>query len=306
MIVTVTANPALDITYRMDELHLGESHRVQEVHAVGGGKGVNVASVLHLLGYEVALTGPLGGPTGESIARELRARGLDPGAFVAFDGDSRRTVNVVAAQRSTMLNEPGPVLDPTVWEALAARVAELIVAPGPAVLVLSGSLPPGAPEDLYGRLIRATGPGTATIVDATGPALLHACACSPTLVKPNLAELSAATGRDDPLAGAAELRRHGAGDVLVSAGPEGVMWLPAAGPPIRARLDTVLSGNPTGAGDALTAAMAAGIVDGLDPVETLRRGVAWSAAAVLHPLAGHIDPATAADLSPHVVLEEIA
>lgn len=306
MIVTVTGNPALDITYTLDQLRLGESHRVERYDVRAGGKGINVASVLRRCGYEAAATGPLGGATGQVIAADLRARGIDPGPFVSFDGESRRTVNLLTGGAATMLNEAGPVVDPAAWDALERRVGELLTGPGPAVLVLAGSLPRQAPADTYARLLRAAGPDTVTIVDTSGPALGRACQERPTLVKPNRAELAETTGRDDPLLGARELRRRGAEHVIVTDGPRGFILVPADGPPIRARLTTLLAGNPTGAGDALAAALASTAFDGLDMLAAVRRAAAWSAAAVLQPLAGEVDPLKATELLPHVVLEEIA
>lgn len=306
MIVTVTANPALDITYTLDHLRLGESQRPTTQRAVAGGKGINVASVLGCFGYETTAVGLLGGLTGDTIRADLVRRGIDPGHFVPCADSTRRTVNIVSDGVSTLLNETGPRIDAATWAALEEAVAALLTRPGPHVLVLSGSLPPGAGEDSYARLIRAAGPDTQTIVDAVGGPLLQACVANPTLVKPNRAELAASTGREDLLAGAHDLRRRGAENVLVTDGAKGVVYVPADGPSYRAWLDAPLAGNPTGAGDAFAAALAAGLADGYDPVSQLRRGVAWSAAAVLEPVAGAADPERAAELLPHVCIKEIA
>lgn len=305
MIVTVTANPALDITYTLDHLRLGESQRPTTQRAVAGGKGINVASVLLGFGYDVRATGVLGGLSGEFIRADLTARGIDPSCFMASAGATRRTVNIVSDGVSTLLNETGPTIDPPTWTRLEQTVAELMADPRGTALVLSGSLPPGAGEDSYARLVAAAGPDAATIVDAEGPALLRACAAHPTIVKPNRAELAATAGRDDLLTGAHDLRRRGAENVLVTDGPRGIVFVPADGPSYRAWLDAPLAGNPTGAGDAFAAALASGLADGCDTVDLLRRGIAWSAAAVLAPIAGTADPDRAAELLPHVRIEEI-
>ena len=71
MILTVTCNPAVDVTYQVDRLAVGEVHRVATVHERPGGKGVNVARVLHALGHDVVVTGLAGGGTGTDIRRDL-------------------------------------------------------------------------------------------------------------------------------------------------------------------------------------------------------------------------------------------
>ncbi|GAB77963.1 tagatose 6-phosphate kinase [Austwickia chelonae] len=305
MIVTVTANPALDITYRLDEFHPGHSHRIEQVAARAGGKGINVAAVLRDFGYPVTATGVLGGATGRLIAEDLRVRGLDPDDFVPFDGENRRTVNVLTPEKATMLNEAGPLLDTGSWTSLERRTHRLLARPGPAVLVISGSLPPGADDTCYARLLHSCGEHVVRIVDVGGSALLAACTERPDLVKPNRIELAAATGLDDPVAGAEELLRHGARQVVVSDGERGILLVRPERPPVRAYLDAPLSGNPTGAGDALAAAFAAAAVDGRAFGEALRRAVTWSAAAVLSPVAGCVDPERADGMLTHVVIEEI-
>ncbi|MCA0437673.1 MAG: hexose kinase [Actinobacteria bacterium] len=306
MIVTVTANPALDITYTLDHLRLGQSHRPLSQRAVAGGKGINVASVLRCFGYDCAAVGLLGGRTGDAIRADLAARGMDPAHFVPAPGSTRRTVNIVSDGVSTLVNEAGPTVDEQSWGRLERHVRELLARPGAHVLVIAGSLPPGLGEDVYARLVGIAGPDVPTVVDAVGAPLLRACSTGATLVKPNRAELAASTGRDDLLAGAHDLRRRGADNVVVTDGADGVVFVPEDGPSYRARLDAPLAGNPTGAGDAFAAAAATGLLDGSDPIALLRRGVAWSAAAVLAPVAGQVDPERAAELLAHVRIEEIA
>jgi fructose-1-phosphate kinase PfkB-like protein len=148
--------------------------------------------------------------------------------------------------------------------------------------------------------------GAATIVDTSGASLLPALAAGPDLAKPNLAEIAEAVGVADPVAGAARLRRTGARDLVISAGRDGLMLLPTRGPAWRGRLAEPLRGNPTGAGDAAVAALAAGLATGMPSQDLVRAAVAWSAAAVLQPVAGHLDPADIDRLNDHVLIEEFA
>ena len=306
MILTVTANAALDITYDVPHLQRHASHRVGRVRQRAGGKGVNVASVLAALGHEVLATGLAGGGVGGELRADLDVRGI-PHDFVEVAGASRRTVNVVSVDEgdATIFNEPGPEIAPAEWRRLLARLEELLAEHEVSVLVASGSLPPGVPVDGYAQVVRAgRRAGVRTILDAEGEPLLAALAAGPDVVKPNRHELRAATGAEVLLAGAAALQRNGARDVVVSDGPRGLLLVPTTGPVLRGRLGEALGGNPTGAGDALVAGLAAGLSDDDGWHGILARGVAWSAAAVLQPLAGQVDPGDLDRLSRLVRIEE--
>ena len=285
MVLTVTLNAALDVTYELEHVEWGEANRVGRVHARAGGKGINVARTLQQLGREALVCGPAGGPTGDAVRADLDTAGL-PHALSPLGGESRRTVAVVSRGHghTTLLSEPGPELAANEWEALhgevAARAATVEWA------VLSGSVPPGAPEDVYGILAATCAEqGAQAVVDASGPALVAALAARPAIVKPNARELAQALGREvdgtaDALDGAEELRRRGARAVVVSLGEHGACAITDEG----AWHATVprTEGNPTGAGDALVAFLVDGALRGLPWPERLRRaararGPSWRA-----------------------------
>jgi tagatose 6-phosphate kinase len=300
MILTVTLNAALDVTYRVAALVPGGSHRVEDVRSRAGGKGVNVARVLASFGHDVVVTGLTGGTAGAEIHADLRRAGLAD-EMVDVDGESRRTVNVVAGGDATIFNEPGPHLPGSAWAGFRARFAEL--AARAAVVVLSGSLPPTLPVDAYAELVRLA-TGAETIVDADGVPLRAALGATPGVVTPNAAELTAATGHRHPAAAIEALRAAGARTVVATFGADGLV---ASGPGIalRARPPSRIAGNPTGAGDACVAALAAGCAAGAPWPERLRDAVAWSAAAVAAEAAGDVDIATCRRIHPEVIVEEI-
>ncbi|MEP6649914.1 MAG: hexose kinase [Lapillicoccus sp.] len=303
MILTVTLNPALDVSYAIDALVPHGSHRVRSVTERAGGKGVNVASVLHAMGVPAVALVLAGGAAGRAIAADLADRGV-PHEVVPCAGESRRTVNVVSAETgdATIFNEPGPSVTDAEVDAVVARV-RAHVAGGTAVVAICGSLPRGADADAYGRLvIAARQAGALTLVDAEGEALSAACAAGADVATPNRAELLAATGTDEESAGVDVLRELGVGAVLVSAGPEGMRVVLADGHLLVARPGERLRGNPTGAGDAAAAAVAAGLAAGRDWPEIIGDTVAWSGAAVLRPVAGEVDPGDVARLRPAVTV----
>ncbi|GAA2441447.1 1-phosphofructokinase family hexose kinase [Agromyces soli] len=292
MIVTVTPNPALDLTWRAERVVPGGSHRVDAALARAGGKGVNVARVAHAQGAEVLAVTTAGGPVGEEFASELRASGV-PHRLVPVAAETRRSAAIVdETLGDTMIfNERGTSPSPAEWAALLHEVQAAL--PGAGVLVVSGSLPRGADPGLVPRLLGlAAERGLPVVVDVSGPAMLAAAAAGAALLKPNRAELADATGLDDPVDGARELLRLGARRVLCSLGAEGLLLIRADAPPLRARLPEPLAGNPTGAGDAAVAAAAVLLHDDpdVDDERLLVAAASWSAAAVLAPGAGEISP----------------
>ncbi|HET8658756.1 MAG TPA: hexose kinase [Micromonosporaceae bacterium] len=303
MIVVVAANPALDVTYAVDALKPGTSHRVRTVTQRAGGKGVNVARVLSGLGHSTVVVGLAGGVTGHQLRAELDAEHLRH-RFVPLVGETRRTVTVVAGGDATVFNEPGPVVDGVAWDALVEGVARALGG-GATGLVCSGSLPPGAPAGSYAALVRlARDQRIPVVVDAEGMPLLAAARAGADLVKPNAAELAATTGVASHIQAAQVLRGAGAGSVAVSLGADGMLAVTGQGA-WRVRLPRRLAGNPTGAGDAAAAAFVAGMASGQAWVDMLRHAVALSAAAVLAPVAGSVDVVAYHGLLPDVHVEEI-
>ncbi|MFR9675991.1 1-phosphofructokinase family hexose kinase [Streptomyces sp. TR06-5] len=317
MILTVTLNAALDVTYRVPRLEPHGSHRVREVQERPGGKGLNVARVLAALGHDTVVTGFTGGRTGEAVRRLLAAdtAGSDrPGhlgdALLPVGGSTRRTLAVVddATGDTTQLNEPGPHITREEWTGFLTGCRELLAgARGTCrALALCGSLPPGVPVGAYGTLVReARNAGVPVVLDTSGEPLRRGLAARPELVKPNVAELAGITGTNEPLHAAREARRRGAQEVVASLGAEGLIALTAEGT-WRAAPPRPLAGNPTGAGDSAVAGLLAGLVEGLPWPQRLARAVAVSAATVSAPAAGEYDPAVYTDLLEKVVVTEEA
>ena len=156
-------------------------------------------------------------------------------------------------------------------------------------VVAAGSLPAGLSCYAYAEVVSAAHRhGRLCLVDAAGAAPLAAVEAGADVVKPNQAELAEATGADDPWEGARDLCRRGAGRVVVSRGPDGVVTVTPDGEAYAVRLRKPLSGNATGAGDAAAGAIVAGLSTGRPWAEIEREAVGWSAAAVLAPVAGEL------------------
>ncbi|MFF7369197.1 1-phosphofructokinase family hexose kinase [Streptomyces tricolor] len=292
MILTVTLNTALDITYRVRSLRPHASHRVSEVVERPGGKGVNVARVLAALGHEVTLTGFAGGPTGE-VLREALASTPGPvvDALLPVSGATRRTIAVVdeLTGDTTQLNEPGPQITPAEWGTFLDRYDALVR--GASAVALCGSLPPGVPVGAYANLVRtARSAGVPVLLDTSGEPLRRGVAARPDVIKPNADELAELTGSHEPLRATQDARRRGAGAVVASLGAQGLLALTPEGR-WRAVPPAPEHGNPTGAGDAAVAGLLSGLLDQLPWPDRLIRAVALSAATVRSPAAGDFDRA---------------
>ena len=290
MILTVTPNPAIDLTYRVDALEVGETHRVAAPAVRAGGKGLNVARVVAQTGGAAFALTTAGGAPGLRLADDLEAAGL-PSELVPVSAPTRSSVAIVdeGSGTTTIFNETGGALEASEWTALREAVERLAV---PATVVVgSGSLPPGAPDAFYADLVEvARRRGVPSVIDATGLPLLAAAEAGADVLKPNRRELAETVRTDDPVDGARALLAAGAKLVLVSLGADGMLAV-SAGAVASARLPQPLSGNATGAGDAAVAAVATALASGItDPAALVRRATAWSAAAVVAPLAGELAP----------------
>jgi tagatose 6-phosphate kinase len=297
MIGVVCLNPALDITHHVAAVDWAGVNRPSAVHTRPGGKGLNVARTVHALGADVLVLGLAGGVTGAGVETALAGLSV-PAHWTRIAGETRRTFTVVDRETggAALFNEPGPRVSDGEFAEFSVRYKEVLE--GCAAVVLSGSLPPGVPEDAYAGLISlASAAGVPVVLDTHGAALRHGAAAGPAIVKPNLAELAAITGR--PLAGAGrpavaaaarELRELGADAVVASLGADGLHVAAADSMWWAAPLDPV-AGNPTGAGDAVVAALAHGLVLGRPWDVQLRYAVAAGAAVAMAPVAGEFSVA---------------
>ncbi|MFI5934601.1 1-phosphofructokinase family hexose kinase [Actinoplanes sp. NPDC051494] len=264
MIITVTLNPALDLTYTVDALVPHGTHRVSSVAERPGGKGLNVAAVLHSLGEPVLATGLLGGTTGGRVSALLAVHGV-PNSFVSIAGETRRTVAVADGVDATGFWEPGPTVSEREWTTFLERFGQLVGETD--VVAFSGSLPPGVPVDGYATLIRlASAAGAATVLDTSGDALRLGLAASPDLAKPNaheLAELLAAHRATSPgVLGARETKSPHS--VAVSqGGPDAIEREVRAASEVRAAKGEAVGGRTAGdwvAADVLVSGVGAVVV----------------------------------------------
>ncbi|UOZ05560.1 1-phosphofructokinase family hexose kinase [Amycolatopsis sp. WQ 127309] len=296
-ILTVTLNPAIDVTYRVPRLEIGETVRVPGVRIRAGGKGVNVAAVARSLGSDSLVLGLTQILEPDEFRAGLDRLGLPHRLVPALDS-VRRTVAVVEDDgTTTSLQEHGPAAAAGA-EIGIQRVLRTELVTGAGAVVVSGSVPPGLDADVPARLVAlATAVGVPVIADVSGPAL-RAVATAGAVLMPNRDELGELLGAPvrspgDVVAAGRHLVRDGAAALVATLGEEGAVAVTPGGD-WSVRPFTRVTGNPTGAGDAAAAALArhlaaAGEVSGVDWPTALADVVATAAAAVLRPVAGEVD-----------------
>lgn len=278
MILCVNPNAAIDKTAIVNSFRLNAIHRPQQVLALPGGKGCNVARALHTLGGDAVVTGWVGGFAGQFIEAGLQREGIQT-AFVHTEAESRTCLSILDREHNTLteLYEKGaPVTDDNV-DALRERFRGLIA--DAEAVVMSGSLPAGAPPDLYRQLAAiAADANVPVMLDSSGAALRYGLEARPALIKPNateFAELAGHTITDEAeLADAARSFsvQYGA-RVVVSLGAEGV--LAADGNDCwRARPPQWEIVSAVGSGDCMMAGITRALTQGQSFSEALRSGVA--------------------------------
>ena len=291
-ILTLTLNPALDLTVRLARLEPGEVNRSEAMLTHAAGKGVNVAQVLADLGHDVSVGGFLGEANPQAFDALISRRGFGD-AFVRVPGETRSNIKIAEQDgRVTDINAPGPLVSEEAQKALLERV--VMIGPQFDAVVVAGSLPRGvSPQWFQGLLQQLKGLGLKVALDTSGEALRVGLQAGPWLVKPNTEELAEAV--DNAADAISQLHRQGVEHVVVSDGAAGVTWYrPTAA--LHATPPKVTVASTVGAGDSLLAGMLHGLLSGDTPQQTLRRATAIAAMAVTQIGFGISDDAQLAHL----------
>ena len=285
-IATLTMNPALDLSTAADQVLPEHKLRCEQPRYHPGGGGINVARAVVRLGGDAVAVYPAGGPPGDLIDLLMEQEQV-PRRVVGVPGWTRESITV--REQSTGAHFrfvlPGTALPATAQAQCLAALASLD--PGPAFVVVSGSLPPGTAADLLERVSAGcTHSGARLVVDMSGAPLrrVHGAA----LMKASLSELSGLVDRpletpDARLAAARQVVEQGRAEVLVlSLGAEGALLVT----PQTARRFTAPSVpvcSTVGAGDAMLAGVLVGLTEGRGLASAVGFGVAAGSASLLHP-----------------------
>ncbi len=308
-VLTVTLNPALDLTVQLPFLRLGEVNRSESLQVHAAGKGLNVAQVLADLGHQLTVTGFLGESNPQAFEQLFGARGFTD-EFVRVAGETRSNLKLAETDgRVTDINGPGLAVSEAQCDELLARLQRL--APAHDLVVVAGSLPRGIDSQWFFQLLNSLKAlGVRVALDTSGVALRDGLATRPWLIKPNEEELAEARGVDLSgssalLAEARRLQGEGIEHVVISQGADGVSWF-TADAALHAQPPKVQVISTVGAGDSLLAGMLHGLLVGWPAERTLAHATAIAAQAVGQVGFGITDTAQLAELQAAVRLQPLS
>lgn len=296
MIVTITMNPSIDISYPLDALKIDTVNRTDLVTKTAGGKGLNVTRVIHDLGGDVLATGVLGGFHGAFIASELKKAGIKQ-AFTPIKEESRDSIAILHEGNQTEILETGPTVSKEEQTSFFETFKELLRQAS--IVTISGSLAKGFPIDFYQKIVQAAHEQKVKVLaDTSGESLRKVLEGEqkPYLIKPNLEELEALVKDTFSLEDLAKLQTalaqplfDGIEWVIVSLGKAGAI-AKYHGRFYRVTIPTIQAVNPVGSGDATIAGLAYGISQAMEPEELLRMGMAAGMANAQERTTGQVDP----------------
>jgi 1-phosphofructokinase/tagatose 6-phosphate kinase len=312
LILTVTLNAAIDRTVAVPNFQLGHRHRAVESRTFAGGKGVNVARALKLLGRPVIATGLAGGATGTRILEGLAEESI-LNDFTRIEGESRTNLAVVdpTSGEQTEINERGPEVRAEEMDRFIETL--LYLAQGANLCVLAGSVPPAVDPAVYARLIgelrRLDVPA---VLDTEGEPMRLGLRAEPAVVAPNVSEAEEAVGHefndaDDVALGLAGLLEMGAREAVITreAGCVAIVVDDGARRRYEVEIEPLEPVSAVGSGDCFLAGYVAARYEGGTPAECLAHGVACGAESTQHFGAGSLDPRAVERLLPRVEVREL-
>jgi len=308
----VGANPAIDKRARCAQFRLHGVNRLVDVAAEPGGKAAHVAMALRALGEQPVWLGFAGGGSGRELLAGLDALGIKT-QVVETQQPTRTNLEVLDdAGMATEILEPGGHISSEELDHFRSSCHQAFAQMTGGYVLVSGSLPPGAPSDLYGELVRSARlAGCRTFVDTSGEALKSALEQKPDFVKPNREEGESLTGEaiaDMPAARKtlSEFLARGARSVALSLGKEGLLWCSVENEHVvYAHHPTVEARSSVGSGDATVAGFASALARKFEPEATARWAAACGAANCLASSPGRIKLADVQRMAKAVRVETI-
>lgn len=278
MIIAAGLSPAWQQILEVDSLQVGEVNRCQSAHWSASGKVINVGIAVRHLGISCESIFSAGGYTRELIEADLTQLQV-PCRILDQQSPTRICTTVLdrSTGQTTELVENATAVSAEEVSAFADEYRNYVSSAD--VVVLTGSLPTGAPATLYHDLLADT--DCPVILDARGPELEAALMQSPFLVKPNLEELEqtlarSLTSTDQMIKGMQEINQRGATWVVISQGKD-ALWATSEQQVYRFTPAKAKVVNPIGCGDSLAAGIACGIHEGRSVPDAIRWGMASAA-----------------------------
>ena len=309
MILTVTMNPSIDISYPLDELKIDTVNRVVDVTKTAGGKGLNVTRVLSEFGDPVAATGLVGGKLGEYLLENIG--GDVKKHFYTIAGETRNCIAILHGDNQTEILEKGPKIQEKEGQGFLGHFKELLNLVD--VVAISGSLPAGLPVDYYANLVHlANQAGKPVVLDCSGAALQAVLESDhkPTVIKPNNEELSQLLGREisedleELKAVLQEPLFEGIEWIIVSLGANGAFakhWDTF----YKVDIPKIQVVNPVGSGDSTVAGISSGLFHKESDQDLLKKANVLGMLNAQEKMTGHVNMSNYQTLFNQLTVKEV-
>lgn len=309
MILTVTMNPSIDISYPLDELKIDTVNRVVDVTKTAGGKGLNVTRVLSEFGDPVAATGLVGGKLGEYLLENIG--GDVKKHFYTIAGETRNCIAILHGDNQTEILEKGPKIQEKEGQGFLGHFKELLNLVD--VVAISGSLPAGLPVDYYTNLVHlANQAGKPVVLDCSGAALQAVLESDhkPTVIKPNNEELSQLLGREisedleELKAVLQEPLFEGIEWIIVSLGANGA-FAKHGDTFYKVDIPKIQVVNPVGSGDSTVAGISSGLFHKESDQDLLKKANVLGMLNAQEKMTGHVNMSNYQTLFNQLTVKEV-
>lgn len=309
MILTVTMNPSIDISYPLDELKIDTVNRVVDVTKTAGGKGLNVTRVLSEFGDPVAATGLVGGKLGEYLLENIG--GDVKKHFYTIAGETRNCIAILHGDNQTEILEKGPKIQEKEGQGFLGHFKELLNLVD--VVAISGSLPAGLPVDYYANLVHlANQAGKPVVLDCSGAALQAVLESDhkPTVIKPNNEELSQLLGREisedleELKAVLQEPLFEGIEWIIVSLGANGA-FAKHGDTFYKVDIPKIQVVNPVGSGDSTVAGISSGLFHKESDQDFLKKANVLGMLNAQEKMTGHVNMSNYQTLFNQLTVKEV-
>lgn len=297
MILTVTMNPSVDLSYKLDDFILDRVNRISNVNKTPGGKGLNVTRVVSLTGNEVLATGVIGGKLGEYVIEKMEDKNIESD-FYRINGETRNCIAILHNGNQTEILESGPTLTDEECENFLSHFKKILSERDISILSISGSLPSGCTADIYKEMISIANKNNIPVVlDTSGQTLLEILEDDElkiSIIKPNKEEILEIEGMDtttefnDWEEILSNQRYRNVDWVVISLGGKGA-YAKHREISYRVNIPKIVVVNPVGSGDATIAGLAVGLLKKMSDINLLKTAMTCGILNTLEDITGHIN-----------------
>lgn len=297
MILTVTMNPSVDVSYKLDNFNLNQVNRISNVSKTPGGKGLNVSRVASLAGNEVLATGVIGGKIGEYIVEKLGNTNIES-SFYRINGETRNCIAILHDKNQTEILESGPTLTEEECKGFLSHFRKILSQSNITILSISGSLPRGCTPNLYKEMIKiANEKSIPVVLDTSGKTLLEILEDDDlkiSVIKPNKEEILEIEGIDtstkikdwEKLVN--NHRYKNVDWIVISLGSKGA-YAKHREVSYSVNIPKISVVNPVGSGDATVAGLAIGLEKKMTDIDLLKTAMTCGILNAMEDITGHIN-----------------